>query len=793
MAFPKIIALFIAFLAVSAGAAPVCDKKRFSSSGLDMSKFPYCDKSLAYSVRAKNLVDSMTIDEKVRQLGNQASGINRLGIPKYNWWSEILHGVSDVGGGSTFDGPIKAATSFPTPITTTSAFNEDLWNKIGKVLSTEARAMNNLGVAGLTFWSPVINVVRDPRWGRTVETSGEDPFVNGRYAVNFVRGLQDVEGYETAADPNSRLLKVSACCKHYAAYDVDQWQTFGNFIVDRFHYNANVTEQDMMETFLRPFEMCVKEGDVSSIMCSYNRVNGIPTCADSRLLSGTIRGDWNLHGYIVSDCDSIDVMIKNHKFNDDTSEDAVAQVLLAGLDMDCGASYPNFLKSTLEKGLIKESDIDKALINNYIVLLRLGWFDGHAMYNSLGAKDVCTKEHIDLATDAARQGMVLLRNDLTHSDHLPLDPKKHKNIAVIGPHANATTVMIGNYAGKPCKYVSPMDGLSQYAQVVYEAGCGDVECKNDSLIWPAVKAAKSADATVIVTGLNLDIESEGNDRSDLELPGYQNLMIRMVSAASKGPVILVILSGGGVNIAEFTKSADIDAIVWAGYPGQQGGQAIADVVYGTYNPGGRLPVTWYEGDYVWKLPMTSMPLRPVDELGYPGRTYKFFNGSTIYPFGHGLSYTSFSYKVISDQRSVTKKLGCNQHCQPLRYNASAFVPPCHSALVEDLRCDDDDMNIQIAVTNTGTVDGDEVVMLYSSAPSGIVDAPIKQLIGFQRVFVPAGQTKNATFSLKSCTALSIVTSSAYLVVPTGEHTISVGSEPDQPNYLHFPFQVYVNH
>ncbi|KAH7676325.1 Xylan 1,4-beta-xylosidase protein [Dioscorea alata] len=792
--FKSILLFIIAMLAVSSAlAAKVCDTKSFSAQGLDMTQFAYCDKSLGYRIRAKNLVDTMTIEEKVKQLGNQAPGVRRLGIPAYNWWSEILHGVSDVGGGSNFNGPVPGATSFPTPITTTAAFNQDLWHKIGKAASTEARAMNNLGVAGLTFWSPVINVVRDPRWGRTLETSGEDPFVNGVYAVNYVRGLQDVEGSENVKDPNSRDLKVAACCKHYAAYDIDQWVTYGGAVWDRFHYNSNVTEQDMAETFLRPFEMCVKEGDVSSVMCSYNRVNGIPTCADSRLLSGTIRGDWNLHGYIVSDCDSIEVMMDAHKFNDDAPEDAVAQVLQAGLDMDCGSFYPNYLQSALDKGLIKESDIDKALINTYVVLMRLGWFDGHKLFDSLGAKDVCSKEHIDLATDAARQGMVLLANAVNEANHLPLDPKKHKEIAVVGPHGEATAAMLGNYAGKPCGFVTPVDGLKKYgANIVYETGCGDVHCRNTTFIWPAVRAARKADATVIITGLNLDIEAEGNDRVDLELPGYQNLMIRMVAAEAKGPVILVILSAGGVNIAEFTESPNISAILWAGYPGQQGGQAIADVIYGKYNPAGRVPVTWFEGDYVWKLPMTSMPLRPIDELGYPGRTYKFFNGSTIYPFGHGLSYTNFSYKLISNQRSITKKLAINQHCQQLHYNSSAYIPPCHSALADDLKCDKDDITIQVAVTNTGTMDGDDVVMLYSSAPHGIIDAPIKQLVGFQRVFVPAGKTVNATFSLKSCTALSIVTSSAYIVVPSGEHTFSVGSEPDQPNYLHFPFQVYIN-
>ncbi|KAI6703474.1 hypothetical protein NL676_012610 [Syzygium grande] len=303
----------------------VCDASRYAKLGLNMSDFSFCDSSLSYKERAKDLVKRMTLQEKVLQLGDLAYGVPRLGLPKYEWWSEALHGVSNVGPGTFFDDVVPGATSFPTVILTAASFNESLWKSIGQAVSTEARAMYNLGRAGLTYWSPNINVVRDPRWGRAVETPGEDPFVVGRYAVNYVRGLQDVEGAEVTANPNQRPLKVSSCCKHYAAYDVDNWLG-----VDRFHFDARVREQDMEETFLRPFEMCVKDGDVSSVMCSYNRVDGIPTCADPNLLRDTIRGEWDLHGYIVSDCDSVQVMVDYQKFLGDTNEDAVARALKAG-------------------------------------------------------------------------------------------------------------------------------------------------------------------------------------------------------------------------------------------------------------------------------------------------------------------------------------------------------------------------------------------------------------------------------------------------------------------------------
>ncbi|KAI9198110.1 hypothetical protein LWI28_010377 [Acer negundo] len=482
--------------------------RRFDQLGLDMSSFGYCDKSLPYNVRVKDLVDRMTLAEKVRQLGDLAYGVPRLGLPKYEWWSEALHGVSNVGPGTFFDDLIPGATSFPPVILTAASFNESLWKKIGQAVSTEARAMYNLGRGGLTYWSPNINVVRDPRWGRTTETPGEDPFVVGKYASNYVRGLQDVEGHENHEDLNSRPLKVSSCCKHYAAYDVDNWMgverySFDARVCDRARYGRNIPST---------IRNVVKEGDVSSVMCSYNRVNGIPTCADPKLLNQTIRGEWDLHG------------------------------------------------------------------------------------------------------EAAREGIVLLKND---NQTLPLNSAKIKTLAIVGPHANATKAMIGNYAGIPCQIVSPIDAFSEHGKVNYKVGCGDVACKNESLIFPAMEAAKHSDATIIFAGLDLSIEAESLDRDNLTLPGFQTQFIDQVTRVAKGPVILVIMSAGCIDISFAKSNTKIKSILWAGYPGEQGGHAIADVVYGNYNPGGRLPITWYEANYVDMLPMTSLQLRPVDSLGYP--------------------------------------------------------------------------------------------------------------------------------------------------------------------------------
>ncbi|XXG84668.1 hypothetical protein AAC387_Pa10g2135 [Persea americana] len=745
----------------------VCNAEKFASYGLEMSMYAFCNKSLPYNVRVRDLVDSMTVEEKVQQLGNEAKGVPRLGLPPYQWWSEALHGVSNVGPGTFFNKTIPGATSFPTVILSAASFNESLWKSLGQAVSTEARAMYNLGMAGLTFWSPNINVVRDPRWGRALETPGEDPFVVGRYAVNYVRGLQDVEGHENARDLNSRPLKVSACCKHYAAYDVDNWLG-----VDRYHFDARVTEQDMVETFLRPFEMCVKEGDVSSVMCSYNRVNGIPTCADPKLLSDTIRGDWNLHGYIVSDCDSIEVLVDGHKWLGDSKEDAVAHVLKAGLDLDCGDYYPNFTMPAVNMGKVRESDIDKALFYLYNVLMRLGFFDGSPAYAALGKDDVCTKENIELATDAARQGIVLLKND---NNTLPLRSKKARTLAVVGPHANATSAMIGNYAGIPCKVVSPLDAFSKEAKVKYAMGCGDVQCPNDTFIFKAMEAAKHADATIIFAGLDLSVEAESLDRTDLLLPGYQTQLINQIADIATSPVILVIMSAGGVDISFAKHNPKIDGIIWAGYPGEQGGAAIADVIFGRYNPGGKLPLTWYTADYVDKLPMTSLQLRPDDEMGYPGRTYKFYNGSTVYPFGYGLSYTQFNMALVRGPRSVKVKLSSNQHCRSLPTKPNGYLNPCPSVLVDELskNTNKETIDFEVLVENVGGRDGSLVLIVYAEPPQQFEGFPFKQAVDFERVALKAGESKTVKFELVVAKSLSVVTDTAYVALPSGGHMIHI--------------------
>ncbi|KAI4996802.1 hypothetical protein ZWY2020_052144 [Hordeum vulgare] len=705
----------------------VCDASRFMAAGLDMSKYRYCNASLPYGYRVRDLIGWMTVEEKA------------------------LHGLSSTGPTTKFDDPKKPrlhsgraavfnGTVFANVINSAASFNESLWKSIGQAISTEARAMYNLGKGGLTYWSPNINVVRDPRWGRALETPGEDPYVVGRYAVNFVRGMQDIPGHEVASDPMSRPLKTSACCKHYAAYDVDDW--YGH---TRFKFDARVEERDMVETFQRPFEMCVRHGDVSSVMCSYNRVNGIPACADARLLSGTIRRDWGLHGYIVSDCDAVRVMTDNATWLGYTAVESTAAALKAGLDLDCGESWivqdgkpvMDFLTTygleAVQKGKARESDIDNALTNLYMTLMRLGYFDGMPRYESLNEKDICSDDHKSLTLDGARQGMVLLKN---HASLLPLDPNKLGAVAVRGPHAEAPEkVMDGDYTGPPCRYVTPRQGISKDVNISHHANL-----------------------TIYFGGINLHIEREGNDREDLLLPKNQTEEILHIAAASPNPIVLVILSGGGIDISFAQGNPKISAILGAGYPGGEGGNAIADVIFGRYSPGGRLPLTWFKNKYIHQIPMTSMELRPRPDHGYPGRTYKFYDGpEVLYWFGHGLSYTKFRYESSAGNGTAVTLAAAGGHCKRLSYKAGAVdaAPSCPAIDAATHACKET-VDFNVSVVNAGDVDGSHVVLVYTVPPPEVAGAPIKQVVAFQRVFVKAGGAATVGFTLKVCEAFGIV-------------------------------------
>lgn len=721
-----------------------CDPRDGATANL-----PFCNPALSIPERVKDLVGRLTMGEKVQLLVNNAIAVPRLGIKGYEWWSEALHGVSNTGPGVKFGGEFPGVTSFPQVITTAASFNATLWEAIGQVVSDEARAMYNGGVAGLTYWSPNVNIFRDPRWGRGQETPGEDPMVAGIYGASYVKGLQ---GYD------AERLKVAACCKHFTAYDLDNWNG-----VDRFHFNALVTKQDIEDTFDVPFKMCVTDGNVASVMCSYNQVNGVPTCADPNLLKGTIRSQWGLDGYIVTDCDSVGVYYDTQHYTS-TPEAAAADAIKAGVDLDCGPFLAVYTQGAVNQGLINEADVNAALSNTYAVQMRLGMFDGEPSaqpYGNLGPRDVCTPAHQELALEAARQGIVLLKNQ---GPSLPLSHIRHRTVAVIGPNSDVTDTMIGNYAGVPCQYTTPLQGIGNYARTIHQLGCADVACSDDKLFGGAIDAARQADATILVMGLDQTVEAEFRDRTGLLLPGRQQDLVSQVAMASRGPTILVLMSGGPIDISFAKNDPKISAIVWAGYPGQSGGAAIADILYGASNPEGKLPMTWYPQDYVTNLPMTDMSMRPNPQN--PGRTYRFYKGPVVYPFGHGMSYTHFVTTLANAPTLVQVPIdGC--------HNGANCTVSDNAIKVSHVKCEKLSVGLEINVRNDGSKDGSETLLVFSQPPAGHW-APHKQLVAFSKVHVPAGAQERVAISIHVCKFLSIVDVAGVRRLPLGEHNLRIG-------------------
>ncbi|KAL4271604.1 hypothetical protein GQ457_13G010000 [Hibiscus cannabinus] len=735
----------------------------FSCDSLDPStnSYPFCQTTLPIIQRARDLVSRLTLDEKITQLLNTAPAIPRLGIPAYEWWSEALHGVSNVGPGIKFGGTIKAATSFPQVILTAASFDAYQWYRIGQAIGREARAIYNAGEAnGMTFWAPNINIFRDPRWGRGQETPGEDPHVTGKYAVSYVRGVQ---GDTFQGGKLIGHLQASACCKHFTAYDLDNWKG-----VNRFVFDARVTLQDLADTYQPPFKRCVKDGRASGIMCAYNRVNGVPSCADQNLLSKTARGEWDFKGYIASDCDAVDVMYNDQRYTK-APEDAVVDVLRAGMDLNCGSFLQKYTKSAILQKKLPESIIDRALHNLFAIRMRLGLFNGNPVNNpfgNIGTDHICSPEHQILALEAARNGIVLLKND---AKLLPL-PKAAMSLAVIGPNANSPQTLLGNYAGPPCTSVTPLQALQGYVKnTVYHPGCDTVSCSTGA-IDKALDIAKQADFVVLVMGLDQTQEREELDRVDLLLPGRQQELITCVAKSAKRPVVLVLLSGGPIDISFAKDDPKIGGILWAGYPGQGGGTALAEIIFGDHNPGGRLPVTWYPQDYT-KVPMTDMRMRP--ESDYPGRTYRFYEGDTVFEFGYGLSYSKYSYSFTRvSQKNIylnhSSSLHTTRTSNSIRYN-----------LVSELGmevCDQKKFTVSVGVKNHGEMAGKHPVLLFARQGSRGDGRPKKQLIGFQSVILSAGEMGGIEFEVRPCEHLSRANEYGLMVMEEGRHFLVVGDD-----------------
>ena len=572
------------------------------------------------SEKAKELVSRMTLEEKASQLKFDAPAIPRLGIPAYNWWNEVLHGVARAG----------TATVFPQAIGLAAMFDEDMQEEIAEVISEEARAKFNGQSShgdrdiykGLTVWSPNINIFRDPRWGRGHETYGEDPYLTSRLGIRFIKGLQG----------NGKYLKTAACSKHFAVHSGPE--------AVRHQFDAKATPKDMTETYLSAFEATVKEAEVESVMGAYNRVNGEPACGSETLLKKTLREKWGFSGHVVSDCWAIHDFHANHKVTA-TAPESAALAIRNGCDLNCGNTYLHLMQA-VQEGLVTEEQITTACERLFTTRFLLGLFDDQCEYNRIPVTAVDTDEHNGLALKAAENSMVLLENDGT----LPLNPEKIRTVAVIGPNADSIPALEGNYNGTSSRYVTFLRGIRTYCEnhgirVLYSLGCHLFKDRTSGLaqaddrLAEAAMYAEAADVTIAWVGLDAGLEGEegdtGNeyfsgDKKDLLIPESQRKLMDVLQKSAQ-KLITVIAAGSSLNVSGG------NAKLFAWYPGQAGGTALAEILFGEKNPGGHLPVTFYRD--VNELP-------PFEDYNMKNRTYRYFEGKPLYPFGHGLSYTKWS-------------------------------------------------------------------------------------------------------------------------------------------------------
>ncbi|KAA3484907.1 putative beta-D-xylosidase 7 [Gossypium australe] len=543
--------------------------------------------------------------------------------------------------------------------------------------------------------------------------------------------------------------------------------SFPQVILTAASFDAHLCLQDLADTYQPPFQSCIQQGKASGIMCAYNRVNGVPNCADYNLLSKTARGQWGFNGYITSDCDAVAIIHEDQGYAK-LPEDAVADVLKAGMDVNCGTYLKKYTKSAVEKRKLPVSEIDRALHNLFSVRMRLGLFDGNPVkqpYGTIGSGKVCSQEHWNLALEAARKGIVLLKNT---DKLLPLSKTKTTSLAVIGPNANSAKTLVGNYAGPPCKPVTPLQGLQSYVKDTrFHQGCNGVNCSS-AFIAQSVKIAKGADHVVLVMGLDQTQESEDHDRVDLLLPPKQQNLISSIARVAKNPVILVLLSGGPVDITFAKNDQRIGSILWAGYPGEAGGRALAEIIFGDHNPGGRLPVTWYPQSYV-NVPMTDMRMRPEPSSSYPGRTYRFYQGPKVFEFGYGLSYSNYTYEILP----VTQN---KVHIMVESSNPHRYMPV--SEMGAEV-CEKMKYTFKVRVKNHGEMAGKHPMLLFVRQPKMVNGRPVKQLVAFQSVKLNAGETTDVEFELRPCEHLSSAKKDGSMVIEEGSYLLSIGDKESE--------------
>lgn len=687
--------------------------------------------------RARELIAKMTIEEKASLMMNASSPVEALGIPSYNWWNEALHGVARNG----------KATVFPMPIGMAASFDEALVNRVFTAVSDEARVKERQAFQsghvgqyqGLTFWTPNINIFRDPRWGRGMETYGEDPYLTGTLGMAVVRGLQ--------GPSDAPVLKAHACAKHYAVHSGPE--------PSRHSFNVEVSERDLRETYLPAFKDLVTKADVQEVMIAYNRFRGEPCGASDYLLNTILRGEWGYKGLVVSDCHAISDFYEpgRHGYSEDAPH-AVAAAIHAGTDLNCGDVY-RFIPEAVRQGLLDEAEVDRSLLRLLSARIRLGELDGNiAPWDGLSDEIVEGEEHLALSRKMALETFVLLQN---RNNILPL--KADAKIALVGPNADDREMMWGNYNGIPDATVTLADGLrARFPDIKVIRGCGLVKTDNPIVVDPAraddqgyvrnilalqkmvhpelnvpavLNELKGIDIVVFAGGISPELEGEemnvplpgfkGGDRISIELPQVQRDLIAALRRAGK-KVILVNFSGSALGLVPETENCEAILQVW--YPGQEGGSAIAGMLLGETAPSGKLPLTFYKS-------LDQLP--DFDDYSMQNRTYRYFRGEPLFPFGFGLSYTTFAYGEASVK----------------------------------------DGKLIVPVTNTGSVDAQEVVQLYVRLKSD-TEGPLKSLRGFSRVSVPAGKTVEASFPLTDEVFLSWNAQKKDMVPTAGEWELLYG-------------------
>jgi beta-glucosidase len=661
---------------------------------------PFRNPALPIDVRVKDLVSRLTLQEKVAQMMENAPAIERMGIPAYNWWNEALHGVAR---------SKDTVTVFPQAIGMAANFDVQAMETMGQITSDEARAIyhHELGLGkpgqqykGLTFWTPNINIFRDPRWGRGQETYGEDPYLTGQLGMAIVRGLQ-------GNDP--KYLKTSACAKHFAVHSGPE--------TGRHTFDVAPSDTDLWNTYLPAFRNLVVDAQVSSVMCAYNGLEGKPCCGNDKLMIGILRNNWGFKGYVTSDCGAINDIWKYHKAEPNASS-ASAKAVFSGTDLECGEYWNNLwsyksLADAVKDGLLNEDKLNESLARLFTIRFRLGMFDPQEMnpYSKIPISSLGNNVHLQHSLKMTRQSLVLLKNNGV----LPLSGKI-KTIAVVGPNADDAEVLLGNYNGIPKNIITPLKGIidkmGSGVKIIYKKMTTHTRKVIENETWEnEIKEIAAADVILFIGGISPRLEGEegdagnektegflGGDRTTIQLPKVQSELMKLLKKTGK-PLIFINMSGSAVAMQ--WEATNADAILQAWYGGQFAGQAIAEVLFGDYNPSGKLPVTFYKSDN--DLPSFT-------DYSMKNRTYRYFKGKALYPFGHGLSYTAFNYNGL-------KITGT------------------------------DSIHIELSVKNTGKYAGAEVVQLYIKNSKGPDNFLNKELKEFKRVDIKAGDSKTILFTI----------------------------------------------